>query len=299
MRDIHVLTNCTSRKSVPVPDIARARSLPIGTIESVGRTWKTRIAGSSNLRAGDLYAGRSFHYAKRAAQQTGGRLFIASAGYGLIEESDFIKPYSITVSGAVEDNVLSRTTVGDAKGWWSVVGGAERHLQSLECSRALFVALPIHYIEMLADDLSSVVQKNQCAVVLFVAQGAMAKLPDILHPSVMPYGNALDADDSDLKGTGTDLAQRQLLHFASTIFPKFQKNWSIEDARQAVASFSEKHTARITQKNKQVTDAEIFDAIIKARKSGATSWTAALRFLRRELMIACAQSRFQKIYAAS
>src|SRR4051794_16293890 len=96
---ITIVTNCTARKAATPPGPLRARSLPKGTLKTVAKEWKRRLAAAEDLSsAAELYQGRAFQEAIKAARLANTSLYIISAGLGLIKETDSVPAYSMTVA---------------------------------------------------------------------------------------------------------------------------------------------------------------------------------------------------------
>ena len=96
-RTVHVVVTCTSRKTLPVPPALRLDSLSsLGTAPRA-REWAARLAGISSMpliAAQDLYAGEHWMIARglaARARYTRARLWVSSAGYGLIEMDTFVR----------------------------------------------------------------------------------------------------------------------------------------------------------------------------------------------------------------
>jgi hypothetical protein len=293
-----MLTNCTSRKRYEAAADMCGRSIDVGTIQEIADEWLARLPKSGTVAPADLYAGRSIQIARRAADTLSAHLYVLSAGYGLVGAGDRLTPYNLTVSGETPDNVVARSTDGTAQKWWAAIRGRGARLDRLKAQNCILAALSSHYLDMIADDLEEIARRDQARLVLFVAESNARHLPAHLRDLVMPYGRSLDSANSPVRGTGTDAVQRQMLHFASSVMPTLPKRWTVQKARVEVTAFASKRTPEARRQGTSATDDEVLLHIREARSLGLKSWTAALRFLRNEQNVACAQDRFITLFNA-
>src|SRR5947208_7568321 len=96
---VSVITNCTARKALAVPRLTQARSMRRGSLASLAKEWKWRLRDAERrVPARELYQGRAFQEATKAARLAKTPLYIVSAGLGLINEAELVPPSSLTVS---------------------------------------------------------------------------------------------------------------------------------------------------------------------------------------------------------
>lgn len=294
-----VITNCTSKKRFAPDSRLRARTLPPCSVDGLSREWTSRRMEANAVPARDLYAGRSFSLAKRAAHHCRASLFAVSAGYGLISADDEIPSYSVTVSGDSEDNVLTIAGGAKSSSWWKALPPMRLSIADMADMDLIMVALPAEYLAMIEEDLEEL-RRSMCGTLLiFACPGAARRLSDGLAKHVMPYGDALEGSESPVRGTGTDAAQRRLLHFATHLAPANMVRTSLEMARRSVAAFAEATAHRERKVGRPASDDEIIAIIGQIRSIKIKSWTAALRHVRSERGIACSQSRFQALFQSA
>lgn len=251
------------------------------------------------MPARDLYAGRSFGLAERAALHCRASLFAVSAGYGLISADDEIPAYSVTVSGDSEDNILTIAGGAKSSSWWKALPPMRLGIADMADMDLVMVALPAEYLAMIEDDLEELRRSIRGTLLIFACPGAARRISDKLARHVMPYGDVLEARESPVRGTGTDAAQRRLLHFATHLAPDVTGRAGLERARQAVKEFSEAATHQERKVGRPASDDEITTIITQIRSIKIKSWTAALRHVRSERGIACSQSRFQALFQSA
>lgn len=169
MADINILVTCTDRKRAPIAAQLRLRSVQVKGTARRAKVWWRRLethAGETRT-AESTYAGQHWTVARSlpaAAKQSGlsARLWVISAGYGLIPASAPIRAYSATFSSGHPDSV------GDASSaWWNSlaeydgpVRGTPRTVRDLVSedrrSSTLVVASP-PYLAAMRDDLEAAV----------------------------------------------------------------------------------------------------------------------------------------------
>lgn len=167
-----MVVTCTNRKTTPVLPPLRLGSIPGRTIAESARAWIARISGSADaspLRAADLYAGEHWMVARRLsaiAVEHDIRLWVCSAGYGLIPVTAPIRPYSAAFSGQ-SDRVPGGAD--GARRWWQALAGWEgpepgqarsiRELAATDQSASFLLALSATYLDACRDDITAAVRE--------------------------------------------------------------------------------------------------------------------------------------------
>jgi len=295
---INIVTNCTARKAYAAPRLLHGRSLPKGPVLTLAKEWKRRLkVAKKRVPAGELYQGRAFQEASKAARLAQSRLYIVSAGLGLITEKDCIPPYSLTASeghpDAVSQRVDSRATFRSADWWCALASGS-----FVKCIRnspqALFVlALSTVYLQLLVDDLMTLTPKERDRIRL-IGPRREADIPAVLRHIHMPYDDRLDGVRSPIRGTESDFPQRAALHFVQMLLshsapttPAFHKGL----VRTALANWP--HRNKIVRR--RLPEAALRRAIADVLRECDNHWSTALRKLRDIRKIACEQKRFRAI----
>lgn len=244
--------------------------------------------------AGTFYAGRAFGLAKEAASLSAARLYILSAGLGLVPASRLIPAYGLTITTRHEQSI-SRRVLGDfdPAEWFSSLLKSTysddwRDVAGRKSGRIL-LALSRPYAEMVGASLADAPPKMLERLRIF-GVSLEAALPATLHAAIAPYDQRLNAI---FPGTRTDFAQRAMLHFARSVAPRPSKGRE-DDFAAVRSSLQGLKLPRLVQRPR-LTDEEIL-AVIKRRlrmQSGAARMLAALRH---EEGVACEQSRFGRLY---
>ena len=116
MNDIILITTCANQKNLEIPQPLYFRNTPQGITPN---TWKKTIDSieSPKLKSIDLYKGALWKQVKHIYNSNLiSKLYIISAGYGILSPEDEIKPYSI---GFRQDSFDAVQTQGfTSKTWW-------------------------------------------------------------------------------------------------------------------------------------------------------------------------------------
>lgn len=119
---INLVVPCSKRKRFPVPRAVRLRRWQGGSVRTRARDWITVLneVSAARVPAADLYAGDAWAVALAAA---GGpvRLWVCSAGYGLLRAESLLVPYSATFAQSDPDSVRRFRPDGEeevGQAWW-------------------------------------------------------------------------------------------------------------------------------------------------------------------------------------
>lgn len=287
-----VITHCTKRKRAAATEALQAHRLRVGTTAQVASDWASRlVAAPAALQAKDLYAGRGMVEARRAADATGGRFAIISAGLGLVDGDTFVPAYSLTtIKGDPDD--IRRKTGADRSEWWPAIQGVSPFAQSDRSPRGLILAaVSTAYLEMVAEDWSAWPSADLGRLRLF-SKAAPTGAAEALRPAWMPYDDRLDGVGHGLAGTQGDFAQRAMRHFATQIRPTGTQ----QDDREAVLTALSGVARRQVPVRKRLEDAALKDTIRAEWGAACGQSSTMLRRLRDTLGLACEQGRFRTLF---
>ena len=95
---LHVVVSCKRRKTLPVPAETSISFIHAADLEQRANEWISALekAQLDERPAGDLYAGDHWKVVLEmpaSAKELQVKLWVASAGYGLIEIGTLLKPY--------------------------------------------------------------------------------------------------------------------------------------------------------------------------------------------------------------
>lgn len=111
----------------------------------------------------------------------------------------------------------------------------------------------------------------------------------------MPYDDRLDSAGPGHSGTQTDFAQRALRHFVTEVLNQ-REDGDAQAHSSLVLEALSSLAKREIPKRQRLSDYEIGKVIRDNWEQGNGQSTALLRIIRRDLDIACEQSRFRNIY---
>lgn len=289
-----IITTCTNRKRRAAPPELRARALSVGATEVVAADWIARIASASDLGpALQLYAGRGFREAVRAAEACEARLLVISAGLGLIDVSADVPAYDLTLSATSEDAVGKKVD-GSARDWWAAIthdaGEIDRFGGGL-----ILAALSRPYLSMVADEWAQWPKERLTRLRIFCKEPPR-DLPSELAHAWMPYDDRLDQVGEGLAGTQSDFAQRALRHFVEALGVR---PLSATNHRAAVTLALSSLTPRSVPVRERSDDLAILTLIRRDWDLVDGRSGAMLRHLRDELLVACEQGRFKRLFKAA
>lgn len=290
-----VITTCTFRKRIRPRFDATAVSLPVASQDVVVSAWlETLNARSADARVRDLYAGRGFGLAVQAADAASAKLCVLSAGLGLVEASQNVPSYGLTISRGRAESLPERVSGEfDPAAWFSaILAGpySRRWNDVIGRSGRILVALSRPYAEMVGASLSELGADTLSRVRIFGAALAGA-LPVALGPTIAPYDRRLDAI---LPGTRADFSQRALFHFVNSVLPNSGLRDCDSDFAEVEAALKNATAPDRTRRPRR-SDEEIL-RLISARLDSQSGIGRVLRALRYEEGVACEQSRFTRLY---
>ncbi len=177
---VNLVVGCSNRKRYDVAPGLAARELRGDSIGSRIRAWQRRLTftKSDEYPARHLYMGDHWSVAQSIPIEAAGRglavrLWICSAGYGLIEAGTPIKPYCATFAPGTEDFIASgiSASTDTRQAWWA--GVCEHRLKNQSgtarslCDLArrfprtpIIVALSKHYLAAVRRDLEGVLAQT-------------------------------------------------------------------------------------------------------------------------------------------
>lgn len=248
----------------------------------------------------NVYVGRAFSEAQACKALTKGKLFIVSAGLGLISDQTHIPTYDLTIASSSAD--VARRIVGQdfsRRIWWAKIcrlGSNKGGISGLirESKATVFcIALPSPYLDMVAEDLGQVPYHLARKVRVFSSEDGRRFLPSILQSSWMPYDARLDGPDSPIRGTKSDFAQRAMRHFLEYVLQKGGTDPRL-DAKVVIKCLRPmKYPKRPIRT--RMTDSQITAVMQRDFKKIGGLASEMLRHLRRKLGIACEQGRFTRL----
>ncbi|ADO74647.1 hypothetical protein [Stigmatella aurantiaca] len=308
--DLHIIASCTDRKRMTVPDTLRLRSVTASGIEARARQWWARLEqpAAPPVRALELYAGDHWRIirelpAMATAAGFSPKLWIASAGYGLIPANAVIQPYSATFAPGKPDSVTMDHAGVPSRAqhqrWWDAMArmarapsSTPRQVQQLaESGRnpiLLVVASP-SYVAALEQDLVLAAQALRHPERLIIISAPSRIARGTLAPHWVPSSAHLQAQ---LGGA------RLSLHARVARKALQRARHGILDARELRGYYGRliqcSHPL-VRYERTPMTDDDVRAFIARALRVEPLSCSATLRKLR-DSGHACEQQRFKRIF---
>lgn len=266
----------------------------VPSIDALGRRWNELLRTTPPVcEARVLYQGRSMTEAVAVAEQLAARLYIVSAGIGLVAASRLVPGYDCTVATG---SVLGRRLLSEGFGpshWWNQM--ASRNLRPL--SRLLsrspsYLALPASYLRLVHDDLASVPASAAQHLRIFTSPAGAREVPTHLVACVLPYDDRLESVPA-FAGTQMDFPQRALRHFVQSLGGQAL---TLKEAQPAVAAALSKQHRRNRPERVRLSDDDIQEILTAQWARFAGSSTRLLRYLRDEALVSCEQKRFSRLW---
>jgi hypothetical protein len=294
-----IITSCTLRKRADGSAPLCISSLRARGIGELAAAWTRTMACAPDRRPVErLYMGRTFSDSLRVTSRLNGRLFVVSAGLGLVEATEDAPAYEATI--AAKDSHLSqvlRRYEQVTSTWWRELGkcrGEEFPISSLvrnSRTATFFVALPSAYLRMVAEDLSRLSVRHATRLRIFTSKPGAASVPAPLRGSVLPYDDRLEG--TSRPGTRTDFAQRAMRHFVEDLNGSSHDLASAHDLVRA--SLERLKAKEVPLRNKR-SDEEILQLLRENWFRFGGSSGRLLRYLRDDALVACEQGRFRKLW---
>ena len=298
-----IIVPCTNRKRQPAEKALEARTLPIGSPETVAKAWFQRVGDTSkNTPAEALYSGRAFREAASAASLLHADFCFLSAGLGLISAKELVPSYSLTVAPRTENSISERLEV-DAwyPGlWWQALKdhtSMSTNLAALIDAKndaLVLIALSKHYANMIAADLAAL-GDDLVRRVRFFGLGIEPHLAERLHANIMPYDHRFDGPDNPSQGTRTDFASRALHHFSRALKEGALEGRDCVRDGAIIEALLAGWRPPTTPSRERQTDEEIVSFIDRNWQVVDGRSARMLRFLR-DSGLACEQGRFSNLF---
>jgi hypothetical protein len=312
----NLLTNCTARKraspleGLTASSLGESKAATLGIADLVDE-WIARInqhrQKPQNSEARHLYAGGAFSHALEAHNAAGGMLFVASAGLGLLNGSEKVPAYGLSITGNSTENILNLIPEARADQWWKILCQKtpyEKPLDSVfeaNSETCTIFSLSRPYLSMLSNDIFGL-PRNLKSRVRIVTRSPVHAIDERIREYVMPYDECIDADPFDISlgrtipGTRGDAAQRAAAHFARNVL-KNAPLGDLKSHKECVADLIKDWRKPLILRREQKTDDEIKACLSALWDQYVTSPSRLLRVLRDEKNIACEQGRFSRLIA--
>jgi hypothetical protein len=266
--------------------------------------WRNALTSTSHgvVRAEELYAGDHWSVVRsmRSVAPAGLdlRIWIASAGYGLLPSNALIRPYSATFARGAVDAVAPKTNTYSNSDWWRrlaewdpIDAASPRTICDLVASAPngfVLIAVSSVYADALSCDLSAAVQTSPGDRLAIVSVGYRSARE--LQPFRVPAAARLK---NTLRGAMQSLNARIAREAVSRANDWYPSRAKLADLMQSAL---EEAPPMTTHDRKRLDDEEVRRYIRESmREDPRMTHTRLLRALR-DKGLACEQSRFASLF---
>lgn len=299
----HIVVTCSNRKLRPVPGDLRMQRIRQRSVERRFDAWIDRLTTSEApaVPADQLYGGEHWQIARTLGQRAahGGhpaRVWVCSAGYGLVPLTAPLRPYAATFAFGQADSVAATTP--SARDWWdrhtSWAGpGASPTPRSLTAlaahapRAALLLVMSGPYLRACGQDILAAADQLRHPDQLSVIS-AGSSVPRELREFVLPADGRLQGV---LGGSMQALNVRIAAHLLETHRAPLQRT-ALADS---VSVLSEGRSRPAPLHRTPLSDEQV-RAFITEHWTEKTTHTRLLRQLR-DSGLACEQQRFARLFA--
>ena len=220
---INIISSCTnSKKKIPT-DIFKIASYESSmSVDDVLKLWKKHIylKEEETHVAIDLYKGGAWK-ATLAIKETlltkyETNLYIASAGYGLIHDSEQICAYDSTFATSTTNSIRkfsNNSTKDDNVFWWDGVNTFD--LNTFSENDYFFIVLPYNYLYAAQNTVKQLINKFKNKIFIFVAN--QNKLPLFMSSYVIKIDSKFNNFEP---GVQSNMLQRAVLWLSKEIIAK-------------------------------------------------------------------------------
>lgn len=305
---VNLVVSCSNRKRYETAPGLAVRDLVGSDVRTRLQTWRERIrtAQAEEYPATELYIGEHWSVVRDIPSDASDRgwnvrLWICSAGYGLIQPNTPIKSYQATFASGTEDSVAKdRTGQKAAQAWWTGVcsysfSGKQPFPRSFEAlARAyprtpLIVALSADYLYAVERDLLTVLQHSFFQRYLSIISCGTDSQHSSWNNNLLPCDGGLSAS---LGGTFTSLNAR----VARFLFGFHAHAGPTVDHLAALVRSIEKRIGAVPQPRTPQSDLQVAKYIREGLKK--TPYVSKTKLLEefRAAGKACEQKRFGELY---
>ncbi len=307
---INLFVTCTQRKSREISSELRFRFLPAyETLEDLSVAWIDRLQERKGelVHASELYAGDHWQVVRSIKNATNNspldlRIWVISAGYGLISYDAPLQPYAATFSVRNPDSILSHCPLTKAKQmraeWWRLLAewtGPEPHkprsfvqVIGQDPEAFLLIVASNTYLEAIAPDLTQVVQRHPAHKIGIISAGVPQK--GWLRPYLLPC----------------DLRLRSVLGGSCHSLNVRMARWVLQECggqplnfakmREWLPRFLEGEKKPELPQRKPMNDSSVIDFIYKKIKRNPAIKPTPLLTEFRKSGYACEQHRFLSLF---
>ena len=287
---INLITSCTDRKSLNVA--CRMRSLSGQSIDDRVTAWVELLRRETDRkRAIDLYQGEHWTVAKKIYMSGQASLWVASAGYGLVNSEAQLAGYSATFTRPNPDDVTGQIgTSQERRKWWNLLRqrgeNAAPQMREIGSSGPIILAASAGYIDAMSDEIADAIS-SRVEVVIVTSSG----LDDRLESrQVLVEGRFRNALGGSMQALNVRVAEHIINSLAGT-------QVTLESARAVVADLALKSPPLKKYSRQTMSDEEVRSFVTAELKSNIRVTKSALLRKLRDHGYACEQTRFSALFS--
>lgn len=289
-----ICVGCTSKKRGPANSFLSQATLAPGDQDAVAEEWSARLRHNPQghlVPAATLYAGQGVVRARGLAGTLHTRLFVISAGLGLVRDDTLVPAYDLTtanVPGAISEKI---TGPFSASQWWTAVqqGPYAVPMSALSAGEGrIVIALSQAYASMVGPWLASL-PSTVCLRLRLLGARLDRELPASLVPQWIRYDSRLD---TAVPGIRLHYAARAMEHFLTVC-----AGLSMADAAADQAGVDDAmHNVRapLSPLRPRIDDDALGPMVVSAM-ARCGSMARALDHLRNVDGVACSDQRFRTL----
>lgn len=302
---LHIVVACSDGKRGTPRAEHHLRRYPRGPLRAT--RWLAGLEKAQHLAvpAKELYVGNHWAVARGmpdlalAAGWARSRLWVVSAGYGLVAAEDGVIPYSATFGRRHADSVVDSTSKDEpflqTRDWWSALQSERDGARSLPAilgrdpdAGVVFVGSR-SYVEAARDELVRALPKLKDTSRLVIVTGQPPRDGSLSEHAVIPPARIR----AQVGGPLTSLHARTAARVVRAVAPS---DWSVDAASEVIKELAAVSRLEATPERTTLTDEQVRSFVRRALQSDERA--SASRLLRelRDGGHACEQHRFRHLF---
>ena len=295
---MNIISSCTnSKKMIASKHLQIANYSTKLNLDEIIKVWKKSLESDSTtkIKALELYKGGAWKATIATKQVLATKfktkLYIASAGYGLIDSEYEVHSYDSTFASGTVNSVSKFSKLSNKEAtinWWNGINCIS--INSFESNRYTFIILPHDYLIATQDFIKDLIERNSKNVFIFTAN--QHKTPKFMENNIINFDSKFNSYQA---GVISNMLQRAVLWLSNEIIfhnipishsalqSHIEKKMSIHD------SFVMPVRIKLSEEDIKIKIRELIS------KEAISSASHGLRRFRK-LGFACEQKRFGKLY---
>ena len=219
---IYLISSCTNSKKIDANAMLKisnySKKMPLHIAID---QWSENInQANPEMQALDLYKGKSWQSTletyRLLAKNSEAKLFVASAGYGLIEAEKKITSYDSTFAPKTENSISKfHNSSSDHSNtiWWDTIN--KFTIEDFSKDSTFFIILPYDYLLATQNFIKLLIEKFENKVLIFLAN--QKAVPAFMEAYLIRFDTRFNTFQ---KGTTSSLLQRAVQWIAKEIIEK-------------------------------------------------------------------------------